>query len=86
VNTFLVRYHISLDHVDNVIQNHSRFRNRATRGRICTFFEIRSQITTAGNRTERIKGHKLDRKKVRLARCGFALPKPALELAELRFN
>src|SRR6202051_4810364 len=69
----LVGYHISLDHVDNVIKITRGSASRANaRENLHDFFENKEvKILTAGNRTETIKGIKLDRKKYGLLDVGF---------------
>jgi DNA gyrase subunit A len=61
----LVGYHISLDHVDNVIKIIRGSSSRANaRENLHEFFENKEvRILGAGDRTETIKGVKLDRKK-----------------------
>jgi DNA gyrase subunit A len=65
----LVGYHISLDHVDNVIKIIRGSSSRANaRENLHEFFENKEvRILGAGDRTETIKGVKLDRKKYGLA-------------------
>ncbi len=69
----LVGYHISLDHVDNVIKIIRGSSSRANaRENLHDFFENKEvKILTAGNRTETLKGIKLDRKKYGLLDVGF---------------
>src|ERR1700691_3007599 len=69
----LVGYHISLDHVDNVIKIIRGSSSRANaRENLHDFFENKEvKILTAGNRTETLKGIKLDRKKYSLLDVGF---------------
>ena len=69
----LVGYHISLDHVDNVIKIIRGSASRANaRENLHDFFENKEvKILTAGNRTETLKGIKLDRKKYGLLDVGF---------------
>ncbi len=69
----LVGYHISLDHVDNVIKIIRGSTSRANaRENLHDFFENKEvKILTAGNRTETLKGIKLDRKKYGLVDVGF---------------
>src|SRR6202140_761106 len=71
----LVGYHISLDHVDNVIKIIRGSSSRANaRENLHDFFENKEvKITTAGNRTETIKGIKLDCKKYGLLDVGFGV-------------
>src|ERR1700684_3163892 len=72
----LVGYHIALDHVDNVIKIIRGSSSRANaRENLHDFFENKEvKILTAGNRTETLKGIKLDRKKYGLldVGCGAA--------------
>ncbi|MGD0906002.1 MAG: DNA gyrase subunit A [Candidatus Acidiferrales bacterium] len=65
----LVGYYISLDHVDNVIKIIRGSSSRANaRENLHEFFENKEvRILGAGDRTETIKGVKLDRKKYGLA-------------------
>jgi len=65
----LVGYHISLDHVDNVIKIIRGSSSRANaRENLHEFFENKEvRILGAGDRAETIKGVKLDRKKYGLA-------------------
>jgi DNA gyrase subunit A len=69
----LVGYHISLDHVDDVIKIIRGSSSRANaRENLHDFFENKEvKILTAGNRTETLKGIKLDRKKYGLLDVGF---------------
>ncbi|HWF12705.1 MAG TPA: DNA gyrase subunit A [Candidatus Acidoferrales bacterium] len=69
----LVGYHISLDHVDNVIKIIRGSSSRANaRENLHDFFENKEvKILTAGNKTETLKGIKLDRKKYGLLDVGF---------------
>jgi DNA gyrase subunit A len=69
----LVGYHISLDHVDNVIKIIRGSSSRANaRENLHDFFENKEvKIITAGNKTETLKGIKLDRKKYGLLDVGF---------------
>jgi DNA gyrase subunit A len=69
----LVGYHISLDHVDNVIKIIRGSSSRANaRENLHDFFENKEvKILTAGNKTETLKGIKLDRKKYGLVDVGF---------------
>src|SRR6202142_686339 len=69
----LVGYHIALDHVDNGIKIIRGFSSRANaRENLHDFFENKEvKILTAGNRTETLKGIKLDRKKYGLFDIGF---------------
>jgi DNA gyrase subunit A len=74
----LVGYHISLDHVDNVIKIIRGSSSRANaRENLHDFFENKEvKILTAGNRTETLKGIKLDRKKYGLLDVGFGAVQP----------
>jgi DNA gyrase subunit A len=69
----LIGYHISLDHVDDVIKIIRGSSSRANaRENLHDFFENKEvKILTAGNRTETLKGIKLDRKKYGLLDVGF---------------
>jgi DNA gyrase subunit A len=69
----LIGYHISLDHVDNVIKVIRGSSSRANaRENLHDFFENKEvKILTAGNKTETLKGIKLDRKKYGLLDVGF---------------
>jgi len=69
----LLGYHISLDHVDNVIKIIRGSSSRANaRENLHDFFENKEvKILTAGNKTETLKGIKLDRKKYGLLDVGF---------------
>jgi len=69
----LVGYHISLDHVDNVIKIIRGSSSRANaRENLHDFFENKEvKILGAGNKTETLKGIKLDRKKYGLLDVGF---------------
>src|SRR6202166_5151754 len=69
----LVGYHIALDHVDNVIKIIRGSSSRANaRENLHDFFENKEvKILTAGNKTEILKGIKLDRKKYGLLDVGF---------------
>jgi len=71
----LVGYHISLDHVDNVIKIIRGSSSRANaRENLHDFFENKDvKILTVGDRTETLKGIKLDRKKYGLADDGTGL-------------
>ena len=74
----LVGYHISLDHVDNVIKIIRGSSSRANaRENLHDFFENKEvKILTAGDRTETLKGIKLDRKKYGLLDVGFGAVQP----------
>jgi DNA gyrase subunit A len=74
----LVGYHISLDHVDNVIRIIRGSSSRANaRENLHDFFENKEvKILTAGGRTETLKGIKLDRKKYGLVDVGFGATQP----------
>jgi DNA gyrase subunit A len=69
----LVGYHISLDHVDNVIKIIRGSSSRANaRENLHDFFENKEvNILSAGNKTVTLKGIKLDRKKYGLLDVGF---------------
>src|SRR5665213_2364092 len=69
----LIGYHISLDHVDNVIKVIRGSSSRANaRENLHDFFENKEvKILTAGNKIETLKGIKLDRKKYGLLDVGF---------------
>jgi DNA gyrase subunit A len=69
----LIGYHISLDHVDNVIKVIRGSSSRANaRENLHDFFENKEvKIITAGNKTETLKGIKLDRKKYGMLDVGF---------------
>jgi DNA gyrase subunit A len=74
----LVGYHISLDHVDNVIKIIRGSSSRANaRENLHDFFENKEvKILTAGGKTETLKGIKLDRKKYGLVDVGFGATQP----------
>jgi DNA gyrase subunit A len=74
----LVGYHISLDHVDNVIKIIRGSSSRANaRENLHDFFENKEvAILTAGGKTETLKGIKLDRKKYGLVDVGFGATQP----------
>src|ERR1700738_1695508 len=69
----LIGYHISLDHVDKVIKIIRGSSSRANaRENLHDFFENKEvKILNAGNKTETLKGIKLDRKKYGLLDVGF---------------
>ncbi len=69
----LVGYHIALDHVDNVIKIIRGSSSRANaRENLHDFFENKEvTILGAGNKTETLKGIKLDRKKYGILDVGF---------------
>ncbi len=69
----LIGYHISLDHVDNVIKIIRGSSSRANaRENLHDFFENKEvKILNASNKTETLKGIKLDRKKYGLLDVGF---------------